>query len=75
MFCYYFIEYVIYPFGLHLFSFVNAHDSQGWFFDGVSEFLYIPFTALEFLIMTFFSNIYFILSSVILSSTCSTLLE
>jgi hypothetical protein len=41
-----------------------------------SEFLHIPFTALEFLIKScFFFNIYFILSSEILSLTCSTLLE
>jgi hypothetical protein len=37
----------MYPFGLHLFSFFNAHDSQAWSFGGVAEFLYIPFTALE----------------------------
>jgi hypothetical protein len=46
-FCYYSIEYVTYPFGLHLFSFFNALDSQVWSFDGVTEFLDIPFTALE----------------------------
>jgi hypothetical protein len=38
IFCYYLIEYIIYPFGLPLFSFFNAHDSQVWSFDGVSEF-------------------------------------
>jgi hypothetical protein len=47
IFCYYFIEYVMYPSGLNLFSFFNAHDSQIWSFDGVSELLHIPFTALE----------------------------
>jgi hypothetical protein len=47
VFCYYFTEYVMYPFGLHFFSFFNAHDSQVWPFDGVAEFLHIPFTALE----------------------------
>jgi hypothetical protein len=37
---------------------------------------HIPFIALEFFIKSFFFfNIYFILSSEILSSTCSTLLE
>jgi hypothetical protein len=35
------------PFGLDLFSFFNAHDSQVWSFDGASEFLYIPFSGLE----------------------------
>jgi hypothetical protein len=35
----------MYPFGLHLFSFFNSHDSQVWSFDGVAEFLHIPFTA------------------------------
>jgi hypothetical protein len=43
--CYYFIEYIMYPFGLY-FVF-NAPDSQVWSFDGVSELLHIPFTALE----------------------------
>jgi hypothetical protein len=47
IFCYYFFEYVIYLFGLHLFSFFNAHDSQVWSFDEVTEFLHIPFIALE----------------------------
>jgi hypothetical protein len=32
---------------LHLFSFFSAHDSRVWSFDGVSELLHIPFTALE----------------------------
>jgi hypothetical protein len=44
--CYYFIEYIMYPFGLYLFFF-NAQGSQIWPFDGVTEFLYILFTALE----------------------------
>jgi hypothetical protein len=39
-----FFEHVIYPF--HLVSF-NAQDSQVWTFDGVTEFLHIPFAALE----------------------------
>jgi hypothetical protein len=46
IFCYYFIEYIMYPFGLYLFFF-NAYDSQVWSFDGVSELLHIPFTALK----------------------------
>jgi hypothetical protein len=37
----------MYPFGLHLFSFLDAHDSQVWYFDGVAELLCIPFPALE----------------------------
>jgi hypothetical protein len=32
---------------LHLFSFFDAHDSQVWSFDGVSEFLHFLFTGLE----------------------------
>jgi hypothetical protein len=35
----------MYPFGLHLFSFFNACDSQVWCFDRVAEFLHSPFTA------------------------------
>jgi hypothetical protein len=35
----------MYSFGLHLFFI--AHDSQVWSFDGVVEFMHIPFTALE----------------------------
>jgi hypothetical protein len=46
IFCYYFVEYIMYPFGLYLFFF-NAHGSQVCFFAGVVEFLHIPFTALE----------------------------
>jgi hypothetical protein len=45
IFCYYFIEYITYPFGLQLLF--NACDSQIWSFDGVSEILHIPYTALE----------------------------
>jgi hypothetical protein len=60
--CYYFIEYVSYPFGLHLFFF-NAHDSQVWSFDRVAGFLHIPFTVLELFdedFSCFFFNFYFI---------------
>jgi hypothetical protein len=47
IFYYYFIAYITYIFGLHLFSFFNAQDSQVWSFDGVSEFLHIPFAGFE----------------------------
>jgi hypothetical protein len=47
IFCYYFVECVTNHFGLHLFSFFNAHDSLVWSFDEVAKFLHIPFTALE----------------------------
>jgi hypothetical protein len=47
VFCYYFVEYIMYSFGSHLFSFFNAHGSQVWSFDGVAEFLHITFTALD----------------------------
>jgi hypothetical protein len=47
IFCYYFNDFIRYPFCLELFSFFNAHDSRVWSFDGVSEFLHIPFTSLE----------------------------
>jgi hypothetical protein len=42
-----FIEYIMYPFGWHLFSFFNTYESEVWSFDEVAEFLHIPFTALE----------------------------
>jgi hypothetical protein len=45
IFCYYFVGYIIYPFGLHFFF--DAHDLQVWSFDGVAEFLCIPFAAFE----------------------------
>jgi hypothetical protein len=32
---------------LHLFSIFSAHDSQIWSFNGITEFLHIPFIALE----------------------------
>jgi hypothetical protein len=35
------------PFGLDRFSFFNTYDSQVWYFDGVGDFLHIPFTALD----------------------------
>jgi hypothetical protein len=41
------ISYIANPFCLDLFSFINAHDSQVWSFDGVGEFLCIPLTAFE----------------------------
>jgi hypothetical protein len=52
----------MYPFVFYLFFF-NAHDSQVWSFDGVAEFLHIPFTSrvilLRFLLFFFF-NFFFI---------------
>jgi hypothetical protein len=46
IFFYYFIDYITNPFGLDR---LLLHDSQVWVwsFDGVDEFLHIPFTALE----------------------------
>jgi hypothetical protein len=46
-FCYYFTEYIMYPFSLHLFFFFDAHDLQVSSFDGVAEFLCILFAAFE----------------------------
>jgi hypothetical protein len=46
IFCYYFVEYIMYIFGLYSFS-LNAHDSQAFTFNGIVEYLYIPFAALE----------------------------
>jgi hypothetical protein len=37
----------MFPFGLYLLSFFNAHDSQVLSFDEVAEFLHVPFKALE----------------------------
>jgi hypothetical protein len=59
------------------FSFFNAHNSQCWSFDGVGEFLHIPFTGLEL----FNSSSVFSLISILylisdhLSSTSYSLLE
>jgi hypothetical protein len=47
IFWYYFVKYITYPFGLNLFPFFDAHDLQVWSFDGVAEFLHIPFTTFE----------------------------
>jgi hypothetical protein len=76
IFCYYFVLYITYPFGLHLFSFFDAHDSQAWSFNGVPGFLCIPFTAFvsSKSSFVFFFNIYLSSSPKILSSTCSSLL-
>jgi hypothetical protein len=46
IFCYYFIACIMDPFCLYFFSFFNAHESQVWSSDGVTEFLHIPFSAL-----------------------------
>jgi hypothetical protein len=46
IFCYYFIEYITYPLACTS-SPPSMPDSQVWPFDGVTEFLHIPFTALE----------------------------
>jgi hypothetical protein len=54
IFCYYFIEYITCPFSLYLLPFFNAQDCQVWSFDGVSEFLYIPFTDLKLFDYDFF---------------------
>jgi hypothetical protein len=43
----FFIEYIVNPFCLELFSFFNAQDSHIGSFDAVGEFLHIPFTGLE----------------------------
>jgi hypothetical protein len=47
IFCYYFIDHIVNPFCLDIFSFFNTHDSQVWSFDGLGDFLSAPFTALE----------------------------
>jgi hypothetical protein len=76
--CYYFVEYIAYNFYFHLFYFFNAHDSQVWSFARVTEFLPIPFTALESFVYEFFCFLFliFILPLIpeILSFTCSNLL-
>jgi hypothetical protein len=46
VFWYYFVENISCPFGLQLFSF-DAHVLQVWSFDGVTEFLCIPFSAFD----------------------------
>jgi plasmid replication initiation protein len=63
---------------LPLLSFFNAHDSQVWSFDGISEFLHIVSQLLSSLTKSFsvFSLISILsLNSEILSSSCSSLLE
>jgi hypothetical protein len=37
----------MYTFGLHLFSFFDAHASQVWSFDGITKFSCIPLVDLE----------------------------
>jgi hypothetical protein len=51
------------PFGLHLFTFFNVHDSQVCSFDGVAEFLHIPFSAFESSKSSFVFSLLSILSS------------
>jgi hypothetical protein len=63
IFNFYFIKYIMNPFFLVLFSFLNVHESQVLSFEGISEFLHIPFTALELLTNRssgFFFKLYFI---------------
>jgi hypothetical protein len=47
IFCNYFIEYIMYSFGLQIFAFYNDHDAQAGSFDGVIEFVHLPFISLE----------------------------
>jgi hypothetical protein len=49
VFCYYFFEFIMYPFGLHLFSFFDAQDSQVWSFYEIAEFLHIHLQLLNLL--------------------------
>jgi hypothetical protein len=44
----------MYTFCLYLSSFFNAHDTQILSFEGVAEFLHIPFTALVMFDQDFF---------------------
>jgi hypothetical protein len=78
IFCNYFVEYITYTFGLHLFSFFDSHDLQVWSFDG-SQSCYIFLSQLLSLFSkssSLFSLISILSSSLeILSSTCSSLLE
>jgi hypothetical protein len=46
-FCYAFVEYITYIFGLHLFSFFNVYDLQ-------AEILHILFATLESFVQEFF---------------------
>jgi hypothetical protein len=45
-----FVEYILNPFSLHLFSFFDAHDSQVWSLDGVIELLSVPYAALDYFV-------------------------
>jgi hypothetical protein len=42
-----FFEYIKYTFGLDIACFFNAHESQVWSFDEVTEFLHVTFVDLE----------------------------
>jgi hypothetical protein len=78
IFCHYLVEYIIYTFGLSLFSFFKAHDSQFWCFYGVAEFLHIlsQVVSLFSKCSSVFSLISVLsLSPESLSSTFSSLLE
>jgi hypothetical protein len=44
---YYFVESIMYPFALYLFSIFDAHSSLVWSFDRVAELFHSLFTALE----------------------------
>jgi hypothetical protein len=50
IFYYYFVKYITYTFGLHVFSFFDALGSQIWSFDGGADFLHISFAALQFFV-------------------------
>jgi hypothetical protein len=77
IFCYYFVEYITYTFGLQ-FSFFNAHDEQVWSFNGIAEFFMFILQLLSFLskdssVLSLISILP--LSPEILSFACSSLLE
>jgi hypothetical protein len=58
--CSYFVEYIAYTFGLQLFSFFDAHDSQACSFDGVTEFLHIHVIAFESFVKRYLYFFFFI---------------
>jgi hypothetical protein len=78
VFCCYFVGYVSYVFGLHLFFFFNAHRSWIWSFNGISGSMHIPFIFLHsfWCVFIFFYGTFTFSSSLdVLSSIYYSLLE
>jgi hypothetical protein len=65
IFCFYFLEYITYPFDLQLFCFLDAHNSclGFWWSSWVLVYSFYSFLVSCLRVLLFFFNIYFVFKS------------